>query len=241
MSQSLICLYGIQGVVLVSKSKLSPSVFYEGDTIEEIIDSGYEAFKNEFMNKDNRPRYKGKFIFFNMNNIVRVLNKEAVGEDDRFTSVQLSKCERFYHIISIDKKEYSQVFPCYNTPEYETCEVECETVKARGEFAYLSRVECLYRLYRIHRISEVIELANIDDEHIEQWIEEELDKKRNKVKKVYIRYTYGNDDYLVILKEKKQRDGNVFYEFITAFPVFLKRNKQQYRDAYREYKKRIKK
>lgn len=225
----------------MSKSKLSPPIFYYGDKIEEIIDSAYEEFKNGFMNKDKRPKYKGKFIFFNMNRDIKVSNQEATTEEDKYINISLTKSERFYHIISIDKKEYIQVFPCYNTPEYESCKVECETVRARGEFAYLNRVECLYRLCRIHRISEVIELANIDDGHIEQWIEEEVDKKSNKICKVYIRYTYGNDDYLVILKEKKQRGNNACYDFITAFPVFLKRNKQQYREAYNKYKKNIRK
>lgn len=218
-------------------SKLSPPVFYNGDSIEEIIDSAYEEFKNGFMNKEKRPNYKGKFIFFNMNRDIKIFNEDSTDSEDRYINITLSKPERFYHIISIDKKEYTQVFPCYNTPEYESCEVECETIRAKGEFLYLNRVECLYRLYRIHRISEVIELANIDDEYIDQWVEEELDKKRNKIRKVYIRYTYGNDDYIVILKEKKQRDKSICYEFITAFPVFLKRNKQQYKEAYNKYKK----
>ena len=226
-----------KGVVLVDKSKLTPPIFYNGDSIEEIIDSAYEYFKNGFMNKDKRPKYKGKFIFFNMNKNIKVMNKDAINEEDRYTNITLTKAERFYHIISIDKKEYIQVFPCYNTPEYESCQVECETIRAKGEFIYLSRVECLYRLYRIHRISEVIELANADDKHIDQWVEIELDKKKNKIRKIYIRYTYGNDDYIVILKEKVNRDKSIYYEFITAFPVFLKRNKDQYKEAYNSYKR----
>ena len=226
-----------KGVVLVDKSKLTPPIFYNGDSIEEIIDSAYEDFKNGFMNKDKRPKYKGKFIFFNMNKNIKVMNKDAINEEDRYTNITLTKAERFYLIISIDKKEYIQVFPCYNTPEYESCQVECETIRAKGEFIYLSRVECLYRLYRIHRISEVIELANADDKHIDQWVEIELDKKKNKIRKIYIRYTYGNDDYIVILKEKVNRDKSIYYEFITAFPVFLKRNKDQYKEAYNSYKR----
>ncbi|WP_302334371.1 hypothetical protein [uncultured Romboutsia sp.] len=221
----------------MDKSKLTPPIFYNGDSIEEIIDSAYEDFKNGFMNKDKRPKYKGKFIFFNMNKNIKVMNKDAINEEDRYTNITLTKAERFYHIISIDKKEYIQVFPCYNTPEYESCQVECETIRAKGEFIYLSRVECLYRLYRIHRISEVIELANADDKHIDQWVEIELDKKKNKIRKIYIRYTYGNDDYIVILKEKVNRDKSIYYEFITAFPVFLKRNKDQYKEAYNSYKR----
>lgn len=226
-----------KGVVLVEISKLSPPVFYNGDSIEEIIESAYEEFKNGFMNKEKRPNYKGRFIFFNMNRDIKVFNEHAENDEDRYINKTLSKPERFYHIISIDKKEYIEVFPCYNTPEYEKCKVECETIRAKGEFLYLNRVECLYRLYRVHRISEVIELANVDDKYIDQWIEEELDKKKNKIRKAYIRYTYGNDDYIVILKEKKQRDKTIFYEFITAFPVFLKRNKVQYKESYNKYKK----
>lgn len=223
-----------KGVVLVI-SKLSPPIYYEGNTIDEIIDSAYDKFKLGFMNKENRPKYKGGFIFFNVSTNYSIVNKEAECDECKYLNVKLNKAERFYHIISIDKKESVQVFPCYNTPEYESCEVECETSKARGDFAYLNRVQCLYRLYRVHRISEVIELANKCDEHIEQWEEIEKDKKGNKVCKVYIRYTYGNDDYIVILKEKTHK--NKCYEFITAFPVFLKRNKQQYRQAYLKYKK----
>lgn len=225
----------------MDKSKLTPPIFYKGDCVEDIIDSAYEEFRNGFMNRDRRPKYKGKFIFFNMNRDIRVFNKDAIDDEDRYRQITLSKSERFYHIISIDKKEHTEVFPCYNTPEYENCKVVCETVRAKGEFSYLNRAECLYRLCRIHRISEVIELANMDDKYIDQWVEEELDKKKNKIRKVYIRYTYGNDDYLVILKEKKQRGKSVCYEFITAFPVFLKRNKQQYKEAYNRYKKDLQK
>ena len=226
-----------KGVLLVTKSKLSPPIFYEGDTVEEKIDSAYRKFRAEFMNKDKRPLYRGKFIFFNVSTNYKFIDESARSEEDRFRDVTLSKAERFYHIISIDKKEHIQVFPCYNTYEYECCDVECETSKARGELLYLNRVECLYRLCRIHRISEVIELANENDKYIEEWEEEERDKKGNKICKIYIRYTYGNDDYIVILKKKKSRGNSICYEFITAFPVFLKRSKQQYRDAYLKYRK----
>lgn len=215
----------------MSESKLSPPITYETCDVNEIIESAYQSFKNGFMNKDNRPKYKGKFIFFNVNKNITVLNQ------DTCINMSLDKPERFYHIISIDEKEYCQVYPCYNTVEYETCEVQCETIRAKGYFAYLERVECLYRVCRIHRISEVIELANINDEHIEQWIEKEKDKNGNEIKKAYIRYTYGNDDYLVILKVKNSRNGDYHYEFITAFPVFLKRSKQQLSKNYNLNKK----
>lgn len=218
-------------------SKLSPPIYYEGNNIDEIIDSAYDKFKFGFMNKDNRPKYKDRFIFFNVSTNHYILNKDNESGEYKYLTVSLNKAERFYHIISIDKKESLQVFPCYNTPEYESCEVGCETFKAKGDFAHLNRVQCLYRLYRVHRISEVIELANKCDEHIEQWEENEKDKNGNKICKAYIRYTFGNDDYIVILKKKKVRGNDMCYEFITAFPVFLKRNKQQYRQAYLKHKK----
>jgi len=207
----------------MKRSKLSPPIELIGNTLDEKIDYVYDIFDNAFMKKDSRPHYKGKFIFFNMEKLAIINGKK----------INLTKCERFYHIISIDKKESVDMFPCYNSNEYVMCNTKCEISQSKTEIAYLQRVECLYRLSRIHRINEVINLANENDENIEQWEMYTRDNKNKIVCKAYIRYNLGNDDFIVILKKENKKEIES-YTFITAFPVFLKGSKRKYD---REYKK----
>lgn len=203
--------------------KLKLSVYIKGTNIDEIIENTYQLFNENFIKKEKRPLYKEKFIFFDTNRFIKNNNSSEI--------IELNKYERFYHIISISDKENLEVYPCYNTDEYELCEVKCETSKALGDFKHLNRVICLYRLSRIQRISEVIKLANENNKYIQQWESVKIDKNKKKTYNVYIRYTYGNDDYIVILKKKIKKE-DFYYEFVTAFPVFLKRNKQQYDKMY---------
>lgn len=209
----------------MKNSKLSPPVRYEGESIEQIIENCYVQFNEAFIKKEKRPTYLSKFIFFNMNKNVK---NGQVGN----YCVELDKPERFYHMISFEEKEKYQMYPCYNDKSYELCDNLCDIDKVSTTFKFLNRVYCLYRLSRIHRVVEVIELANLGDSNIEAWTEIELDKKRNKVFTRYIRYNCGADDYVIILREIHKKGIINYYEFITAFPVFLKSNKERFSKNY---------
>ena len=220
----------------LNRSKLSDTIQCEGLCFKKDMNDIYNIFHDIFMKKENRPLYKGKFIFFNMNRDINIMN-------NGIKIVQkLSKPERFLHIISLnnDGKKYN-VNPCSNDDAIEFCKNECNLHNSNlSEFKSINRTECYYRLMRINRIPEVINLANEKDSNIREWTEVEKDKKNNKIHKRYIRYKHKRDDYVVILKEVYKRGVLNNYEFITAFPLFKRDDKSEYDKKYDKYIKKIK-
>lgn len=205
-------------------SKLSPPVQLQGKNTLGMINNVFQNFDSIFGKKQARPEYNGVFIFFNTQKF--------------YKGHSLSYPERFMHSCSIEDKPNYTAFPCNNDISYELCANKCDCSKALREFQILSRGECLYRLARIHWIPEVIELANRNDTNINAWIQIETDLKKNRIKKHYIRYESGVDDYVIILKEELGSKQKIkMYNFITAFPVFLKRNKDQFKKNYEKSKK----
>lgn len=208
----------------MKKSKLSPPIYPSSSTITEMIITTAVHFNKIFMQKDSRPYYNGKFVFFDINK--------------KFNDIILPQPERFMHISSIVDKEKYTIFPCNNDFAYELCPNQCNMENALKEYRSIHRIECIYRLSRIHWIPEVINLANNNDLNIMTWTEKCKDKNKNLMYKHYIRYECGMDDYVVILKEKRREKIIRSYEFITAFPVFFKRNKYRYRQAFQKSKKK---
>ncbi|WP_018934320.1 hypothetical protein [Gracilibacillus lacisalsi] len=201
--------------------KLSSPRLITGNTLMEVVTNIESNFYNVFMNKSARSNYNNKFIFFN-------INKEYKGEKLRFP-------ERFLHICSIEDKNHYTIFPCNNDATYYQCNAKCDITRSHLEFRKLGRSQCLYRMTRIHWIPEIINLANKNDEGITVWTKPEKDRNRNDVFKHYIRYESQLVDYVVILKEDI-RGGSVYkYEFISAFPVFTKRNKEQFEKDFNHY------
>lgn len=237
MQKKLTCLYGIQrGGDRLGDSKLSKALKCEGVCFKKDMTLVYNLFFECFMKKENRPLYRGKFIFFNM-------SKDFYISTNGITVIQsLPMPERFFHIISLEDgwRKYN-VPPCNNDDSIEYCKNECKlhnsTIK---EFRLINRTECYYRLMRIHRIPEIIELANNNDYNIEEWTEVEKDKKKNKIYKRFIRYKHKKDDYIVILKENRKNGQVENYSFITGFPLFGRVNKEEYNKKYYNYKKRVK-
>lgn len=200
------------------KSKLSLPQYPTSSTLEDMIDETAKKFDKIFMQKDSRPYYKGEFIFFNVNR--------------EYKGITLPHPERFLHISSIEEKEEYTIFPCNNDLSYEICTNKCDETEALNIYKNIHRSECIYRLSRVHWIPEIINLANKRDPNITAWTKKDKDKNKNLIYKRYIRYECGIDDYIVILKEKRKRNVVKFYEFITAFPVFYKRNKKQYKEDF---------
>lgn len=221
----------------MNKSNLSVALTCAGNDFLYDMEDIYIKFRDSFLNRENRPLYKGKFIFFNM-------NKEVMARRGELNeSVILTKPERFLHIVSLSHNDKYTSDPCYNDSSIMLCSNECDLGRALEEFKILGRTECYYRLLRIHRIPEVIKLANNCDKDIQEWIEEERNTKRypdgrvrvNRVRKHFIRYNHKMDDYIVILKEDVRRGKIYKFDFVTAFPVFSKDIKKEFNDKYDNY------
>ena len=202
---------------------------YNGNNFEEKMKDCFTYFNDIFMNKDNRPEYNGRFIFFNTN------RETTYGE----RKVTLNYPEKFIHLISIDDADEQDdvfdgtqkynIFPCYNDVAYETCNSKC-TASEIPSFYMTGRSECYYRMNRVHWIREIIDLANKDDQSITEWREPKTTKKGSQYDRV-IRYQDPRSDYLIVLKEDKNK-----LIFITAHPVVLKAKKKKLDSDYKKFK-----
>lgn len=189
-------------------SELSAPIQYDGRDFEEQLEQAMDIFYNSFLEKAVKPKYNGKHIFFDMSK--------------KYGSFSFSYPERFLHLVSLDDDEKFNVLQCANDNAYEHCDPLCEHDSNIPMFKVLGRWECPYRLSRIHRINEVFALANKGNPHISEW--DDVDNR-------LIRYNYGIDDYLIVLRKRK-RD----YNFITAFPVLSRRKKNELTEGYLKYK-----
>jgi hypothetical protein len=213
----------------MNKKKLSPINTLYGSNLDEIILNLNNEFQRIFMDKNARPLFKNKFIFFNMNK--------------NYKGYFLSYPEKFMHICSIEDKTDYTIFPCNNDYSYSICQNKCRFHYALSEFKILGRTECPYRMSRIHWIPEIITLFNEGNVYIKNWQKEVKNKKTNVIENYeFIRYEDGLSDYIIILQEKKNKDGDIRnYNFITAYPVFLKRNKLDFDQQYKRYTQKMNK
>lgn len=157
--------------------KLSLPIDINEMKFEEIIETAYDIFKNDIMDKKTRVKYKGKFIFIKFDHWIEY------------------KAEMFWHLISLGPKEQFQVFPCENNISDNICNMNCinkvrKVTLANGQVRNI----CLYRASRIKWITEIINLANKDDESVEVW---EKDNKK------HIRFKHQDVDYAIILEMNK--------------------------------------
>jgi len=179
MKKSLIYLYGNQGGnnMRVS-SKLSPIInISKVSNIDEIIDIIYAEFKCKFMNKLNRPKLFGKFVYIKFDTWIHY------------------KAEMFWHFISLNEIEKFGVFPCENNISENICMENClnkskQIVMQNGQ----TRNICVYRAVRICWILDIINLANNNSENIKHWIKD---------KKMHIRFQHDDVDYIIIFEIKK--------------------------------------
>lgn len=193
-----------------TKSKLSDPIIYDGESIDEMLSAGMDHFYHTFLKKEVKPKFRGRDIFFDMDNMFMRMFRMPF---------PLS----FMHITSLDDDDKYSVAPCVNDISTELCGSQCCINDAHTSYKVYGRWDCLYRLHRIHWIGEVIALANANDEYIQVFEEEKTDGSK-KYTQVNIRYNCGMDDYLVILRERKNVGDFIF---ITAFPVVSKRKKEQ--------------
>jgi hypothetical protein len=224
MRVNLIYLFGsLKGVGNMNNNKLSPINILIGANLNEIIYNLYGEFHKIFIKKDSRPLFKNKFIFFNMNR--------------NYKGQILTYPERFMHICSIEDKEDYTIFPCNNDITYSLCRNKCLHHKALTDFQKIGRTECTFRMSRIHWIPEIINLFNEGSVLVKNWQKPQKNKYTNRIENYeFIRYEDEINDYVVILKEDKNKMGGIEkYSFITAYPVFFKRNKRDFDFQYKRY------
>lgn len=197
-------------MIVQKKSKLSPPRIYEGSTIQEMFDNGMDYFYNSFLKKEVKPRFQGRDIFFDMNKMFQ-----------RY--FQMPYPLSFMHIASLNDDEKYTLYPCTNDFSYELCLNRCDLNLAQNSFKTYSRWDCLYRLHRIHWIPEIFSLLADGDEDIQVTQVSKTDGKKRFVD-FNIRYCCGMDDYLIVLRERKDRGD---FLFITAFPVVTKHKKAE--------------
>lgn len=191
-------------------SKLSDPITYDGDSIEEKIRNGFDYFYNIFLKKDIKPTFNGKYIFFDMDQMLE-------------HRIKLPYPKSFMHIISLDNDDKYSMFPCTNDISMEFCENQCTLHNALARFQFYLRWECAYRLSRIHWIPEIIKLYEEKDSNIYYFEEDATDGKK-RFKNIYLRYDCGVDDYLIFMHYRPKSDD---YLFITAFPVVYTRKKEE--------------
>ncbi|WP_127575242.1 hypothetical protein [Paenibacillus barengoltzii] len=198
-------------------TKLPPPLIIDDD-YNVSIEHFYENFKVGFMDKNKRPRLFGKFIYVNCRNWIE------------------KKSDTFWHLIAFDEGESESfnILPCNNDVAQEICPENCIIKQFSIELNTKKRDLCLYRGARINWISPVIELANKQDPNIQYWRKQEYNfKKRMREGKTYIRFKHETVDYLIVLAEKYNDNGELNnYHFITAFPVFYLNKKRLYDKDY---------
>lgn len=197
---------------------LSQPLLLDQSTLDEKICFVIENFKGIFLNKENRPLFNRKSIYFEM-------SKEYRGMRHPYP-------EKLMHILSLEDKGQMDILPCNNDPSSLICINKCTLRYAIRDFQFLHRPECFYRMSRIHWIPEIINLANTNSSYIKIWEENTKNNKNKNITKTFIRYQEGLIDYVIILAHRKKDGVLANYIFETAFPVFYERTKKQFDKSY---------
>lgn len=199
----------------------SPLNFIEADLTKNLT-LAIDNFRPIFLEIKDRPNFNGKFIFFDMSKTKGILS--------------FPYPEKLMHIMSLEPKNSHTIYPCNNDIAFSYCQNQCDASCANTHFKLLLRNECYYRIARIHWIPEIIHLANTSNPSVQIWIEKNTNGRRKTSEKTYIRYQEGIVDYVIILRHVMNKDGSFsHYALISAFPVFLKRNKTQFSQAYQAF------
>ena len=120
---------------------------------------------------------------------------------------------------SYNNDYYYNIKPCNNTNYSNKCS-NCTNHNFSINIRHKNRDKCIYRMSSIDLFRSVIDKANTMEEGIRIWQVEEYSSRRTKEINLKIRYKKDDIDYLIILNEKENE-----YFFITAYPVFEQREK----------------
>lgn len=200
--------------------ELSNVLEFKGSNLRDNMKETFDLFNEIFINKENRPKLKDYFIYFETKRNVQ--------------GRELPYPEKLMHIISNDIDNELDILPCTNDVASFICNTQCKIRKANIDFHIIDRQECYFRMARIHWIPEIINLANINYPNIKLWEEVKIsDRKRNKnVTKTYIRYQDKLTDYIIILRNREMNGQLNNYIFETAYPIFFERAKIQFDKGY---------
>lgn len=189
--------------------ELSPTLCLCNDK-ELNIDIAFEFFSTNLNDPNHRLRLFGKQVYYEA---YEMLESKIVG---------------FWHLISTKLINLTSL-PCNNDIVRKQCDDNCiklsRMVEIKNEKE--TRVVCLYRASHLPWIMDVIKLANEKNVNIQCW---QLIDNNNR-KKLYVRYKYATVDYVLILS-----DQNKIYRLLTAYPVFLQREKRKFDRDYSNYK-----
>lgn len=192
----------------MENSGLSPLINIDNcNDIDDIINVTYNEFKKFYMDRDIRPN--------------SLFGKKLIIE---FANWKEYKADSYWHLISLDEKEYFNVFPCGNKLSDHICLGNC-IYKKRQIVRYNGAIRniCVYRALRIKWVLDIIRLADQNSNKIKKW-----EKNNN----LYLRYKNNKIDYVVILASKRQT-----YKLISAFPVFYINKKQEFDNDFKFYNK----
>ena len=173
--------------------------------IDEIIDTTYCEFKNNYMDRERRPKTLfGKRLIIEFANWVEY------------------KADSYWHLVSLNEDEKFNVFPCGNKLSDHICLGNCiskdrQIVRYNGDVRNI----CIYRALRVNWPLDIIRLANEKSQKINIW---------EKDRKLHLRYKKNKIDYIVILAIKKDS-----YKLISAFPVFYINKKKAFDKDFEEY------
>lgn len=195
-----------------------PLKLTESRDINTMISSLYTLFNNELLDRNNRPKLLGKFIYIDCNKKIK------------------SKNEIFWHVISLSEEEKFNVLPCNNDNVSLICPDNCIHKQHRIELANGKlRNICLYRGARISWIKEIIELANQGDENIKVWRTNEIVKGKPVIN-FKVRFTHETVDFLLVFVEHQDKLGKIKkYFFKTAYPLFYIKSKIRCDTEFKKY------
>ncbi len=190
--------------------KLTPMSISSNQTVDDIMTSCHELFKNTIGSK-TRPGLDEREIFI------------------PFVWID-QKAEIFWHIGSIEKKPKLDIYPCNNDIASAVCASNCVkgtdvVVLQNGE----ERAKCVYRAVRVGWILDIVNLYNSSDSRVKYLEKDNKDHRR----RIYLRYQEDEIDYLVVFEKKS--DKRVI--LITGYPVFYISSKNDLEKDYQNYLK----
>jgi hypothetical protein len=189
------------------------------DDVMEVFEEAHALFSEQIINRDNRPKLFGRFIYF-----------------DETKKIQ-DKEDSYWHIASIGEDDYKyDMYPCQNHIAQMRCKFQCNSDHPDNFLRSYNSIPCLFRAHKINWIKNIIDLANQDSNHpnLKIWKKEH---KKPREKRLFIRYLNPPIDYVLIftIVYTPNKNDIKYYKFITAYPVVLKSYKRQFDKDYERY------
>jgi hypothetical protein len=175
--------------------------------LNNTLEKMYTHYKSEIK---NQLKFQGKQVIIDPN---KTLGKENT----------------FWHISSLTQDSVYKscdFFPCINHVAIGICKIECNFSDPNSIVINVHRdrrLFCVYRCMFIKLIPYILKKIETGDfNFLKAW------ESRNR--RVLIRYTKEGIDYLIVLEKT-----NSTYKLITAYPLFLRREKEKNDKQYQHF------